>query len=162
MCKTKEEKSPSKKHTHNFDQYTLKKMIKNQQTRFAANLQTWSGSCLQVDRLCFVKTVVEMCPDLKLEQALSNGTAEHPMWLGREEGLGGGGGDQAYHWWELPEVYLYQKYFCCDKMFVKTFCLLCHDKHVFAATKVLSWQAYFRHDKRHVFFCDKHVFVATK
>ena len=79
-----------------------------------------------------------------------------------------------YHWQELPQIsFLWQQKFCHDKcachdkhVFVMTkhvFCHdksmliatklvmtnICHDKHVFV-TKVLSSQAYFCHDKRHV------------
>ena len=96
---------------------------------------------------------------------------------------------ELYRWQELPQVsFLSQQKFCqdkrvvtkqslswqkcarCDKvMFVATnMCLL----HNFVATKVLSWQVYFCHDK-HMLVMTKHVkslnfchnkimFVATK
>ena len=62
-----------------------------------------------------------------------------------------------------------QQNFCRDKiMFVAT--NICHDKHVFVTTKVLSWQAYFCHNKRHVLSWQNYIccynilsyFVATK
>ena len=59
---------------------------------------------------------------------------------------------------------MWQK-FCCDK-YIATKHVFCHDKsklvvtniccdkHNFVATKILTWQVYFCHDKRHV-CCDK-------
>ena len=156
-------------------------MIKNQQTRFAANLQTWRGSCLQVDRLCFVKTVVEMCPDLKLEQALSNGTEEQPMWLGQEEGGRGRGGGikpliggncQKYHIC-IKNIFVVTKLSSkLSAYFVTTnTCLLrlkfCHDKHTFIMTKD---RCYLRQTRVccdkvsetfwRKFSCDKNIFEA--
>ena len=51
-------------------------------------------------------------------------------------------------------VFCRDKIFCVDKTFVVT--NICHNKHNFVVTKVLSWRTWF-------FFCNKrHVFVATK
>ena len=74
------------------------------------------------------------------------------------------------HWWGLPQVshvccdkthlLSQQKCACRDKTFVMTK-IFCHDKHNFAATKVLSWQSYFVVTKD--LFCrDNRVFVVTK
>ena len=58
-------------------------------------------------------------------------------------------------------ISLSQQKLCCDKH-------ICHNKHNFVMTEVLSWQAYFCCDKRHVLWwqtcvChDKHMFVTTK
>jgi len=62
-------------------------------------------------------------------------------------------------------MFVRTKYFCCVKTFVVT--NNCCNKHKFVTTKVLSWQAYFCRDKRHMLWktgiChNKHVFVMTK
>ena len=46
-----------------------------------------------------------------------------------------------------------QRYACHKKSFVATK-IFCHDKHNFVTTKLLSWQAYFCHNKRRVLVVD--------
>ena len=61
-------------------------------------------------------------------------------------------------------MFVQTKYFCCDKTFVMT--NICHNKQVFVATTVLSWQAYKSFVATKIFyvtFChNMHTFVMTK
>ena len=64
---------------------------------------------------------------------------------------------QAYVCCDKTHLLLRQKYVCCDKTSVATKECLCLSWQIFVATNIiLSWQAYFCHDK-HMFVSQTHV-----
>ena len=80
----------------------------------------------------------------------------------RSAGLGSCMKLEVYHWWELPQVWLLsQQMFCCDKhVFVMTSMIFVATKLVVTSI-CLSWQTHVCHDKN-VLCCNKIMLVATK